>query len=84
MLAAIDGLDDRAEFSEGHQLRAQDAPPHAIGRMLAPDEAHKLIAWTEAEAFRKTFRSKTACAPSSDAGADSLLHSANRPRLAAE
>jgi hypothetical protein len=26
MLAAIDGLDERAEFSEGHKLRAQDAP----------------------------------------------------------
>ena len=84
MLAAIDGVDDRTHFLEGHELRTQDAPSHAIGRMLPPDEAHKLRAWTEAEAFRKTFRSKTACAPSDDAGPGPHLHSANHPRLAAE
>jgi hypothetical protein len=56
MLAAIDGVDDRADFSEGHELRAKDVPHHVIGRMLPPDEAHRLIAWSEAEAFRQTFR----------------------------
>ena len=53
MVAAIDGIDNAGEFLEGHELGAEDAPPDSIGRMLPPEEAHKLISWTEAEAFRK-------------------------------
>jgi hypothetical protein len=56
MVAAIDGIDNAAEFLEGHELEASDAPAHSVGRMLPPDEAHKLISWSEAEAFRKNLQ----------------------------
>ena len=60
MLAAIDGLDQLAEFVDGHELYAQEAPPDRIGRMLLPDEAHRLLVWVEAEGLRKKLRSKAA------------------------
>ena len=56
MVAAIDGVDNSGEFIEGHELNASDAPDGTIGRMLPADEAHKLVSWSEAEAFRKNAR----------------------------
>ena len=56
MLAAIDGLDQLADFSEGYELSAQHAAmvsANLIGRMLSPDEASRLMAWIESEATRK-------------------------------
>jgi len=52
MLAAIDGLDQLADFSEGCELSAQygaTVSASLIGRMLSPGE----VAWIESEAIRK-------------------------------
>ena len=59
MLAAIDGIDRLANFSQGYELSAQHAAmvsPSWIGRMLTPDESGRLLAWIEAEATRKSSR----------------------------
>jgi hypothetical protein len=56
MLAAISGLDNGADFLEGHALSAQCAAmvsTGSIARMLWPDEANRLMAWIESEAARK-------------------------------
>ncbi len=56
MLAAIDGLDACAEFAAGYELSAQQAgmiSGQSRGRMLAPAEVSRLIAWIESEAARK-------------------------------
>ncbi len=56
MLAAIDGLDQLADFSRGFELDAEQAAlvsPHSVGRMMLPDEAHRLMVWIESEASRK-------------------------------
>jgi hypothetical protein len=60
MLATIDGLDEHKEFSEGHELHAEEAPPGTVGRMLPPEEAHRLLAWTEAEGLRKKLQDRPA------------------------
>ena len=55
MLAAIDGLDECAEFAEGYELSPRQAAmisDHSRGRMLAPAEVSRLIAWIESEAAR--------------------------------
>lgn len=51
MFAAIDGIDQLADFSEGYDLNGHRVmiPDHAIGRMLSPGEA----AWIESEMNRK-------------------------------
>ena len=59
MLAAIDGLDQLADFSEGYELSAQHAAmvsANLVGRMLSPDEAGRLTAWIESEAARKSMQ----------------------------
>jgi len=55
MLAAIDGLDQCAEFAQGYELSPRQAAmvsDHSRGRMLAPAEVSRLIAWIESEAAR--------------------------------
>jgi hypothetical protein len=59
MLAAIAGLDELADFSEGHELSAQHramVSANMIGRMLSADEAIRLAAWLESEAIRKNMQ----------------------------
>ena len=59
MLAAIAGLDQLADFSEGWELSAQHRAmisANLVGRMLSPDEAARLAAWIESEAVRKDSR----------------------------
>jgi hypothetical protein len=59
MLAAISGLDQLADFSEGCELRPQHramVSPGLIGRMLAPEEAARLATWIESEAARKNLQ----------------------------
>jgi len=56
MLALIDCLDQGAEFAEGYELNAAETAmisAHSIGRMLAPAEVSRLLAWLESEAARK-------------------------------
>ena len=55
MLAAIDGLDQCAEFAEGYELNGQQAAmisDQSRGRMLAPAEVSRLITWIESESAR--------------------------------
>jgi hypothetical protein len=55
MVAAIDGLDQCAEFAQGYELSARQAamiPDQSRGRMLAPAEVSRLIAWIESEGAR--------------------------------
>jgi hypothetical protein len=59
MLAAIDGIDQLADFSSGYRLSDQHAAMVSakwIGRMLTPDESGRLLAWIESEATRKRMR----------------------------
>jgi hypothetical protein len=56
MLAAVTGLDEGAEFSEGYALSGPCAAmvsARSVARMLTPDEANRLMAWIESEASRK-------------------------------
>jgi len=56
MLAAIDGLDECAEFAEGYELSAQQAAmisSQSLGRMLPPSEVSRLISWIKSETARK-------------------------------
>jgi hypothetical protein len=62
MFAAIDGVDQLADFSQGFELDAEQAsliPPDSLGRMIAPDAARGLMAWIESEANRKRLRRGT-------------------------
>ena len=46
MLAAVAGLDNGADFADGHALSVQSAAmvaPKSIGRLLPPDEANRLM-----------------------------------------
>jgi len=56
MLAAIDGLDECAEFAGGYELNAEQAgmiSSQSLGRMLPPAEVSRLIAWIKSEGTRK-------------------------------
>jgi len=53
LIAAIDGLDEYADFAERYELGAQEAAmisAHSVGRMLPPAEVGRLIAWIQSEA----------------------------------
>ena len=56
MLAAVAGLDNGAEFSEGYAISEQCAAmisARSVARMLPLDEADRLMIWIESEAARK-------------------------------
>ena len=56
MFAALDGIDQLSEFSEGYELSTHHAAmvtANLVGRMLSPDEAGRLMAWIESESTRK-------------------------------
>jgi hypothetical protein len=57
--AAIDGVDQLADFSQGFELDADQAslvPTNSRGRMISPDAARGLMAWIEGEVYRKGLR----------------------------